>query len=563
MNEQVFDQVFDYVIVGSGSAGSVLADRLSADGTHQVLVLEFGGKDNSIFIQMPTAFSIPLNKPRFDWELYTEAEPGLKGRKIHQARGKVIGGSSSINGMAYVRGCAGDYEEWVELGAEGWGYADVLPYFKRAEDCLYGADQYRSSGGPVGVCNGNNMKNPLYRAFIEAGRQAGYGQTDDYNGYRQEGFCRMDMSVRDGVRSSTANAYLKPALNRVNLHLQMHALTTRVLLEGKRAVGVEYRQQGKTFRVQARREVILCASAFNSPKLLMLSGIGPAEQLHKHGIEVVHDLPGVGENLHDHLEVWVQQACTQKITLNGWLNPFGQLLIGARWFFFKSGLGASNQFESNGYIRSRAGLKYPDLQYHFLAGAIAYDGSSAAEGHGFQVHLGANKPKSRGYVRLKSSDPAAAPEIFLNYLDEEEDKQAFRAGLRLTREIFAQPAFKPFLGEELSPGKQVQSDDEIDDWLARSAETAYHPCGSCRMGTDPMAVVDPQCRVHGIDNLRVVDSSIMPTVTNGNLNAPTIMIGEKGADHILGRGMLKPSDAPVFVVPDWELSQRERGPTNG
>ncbi|WP_324733500.1 choline dehydrogenase [Pseudomonas paeninsulae] len=563
MSEQAFDQVFDYVIVGSGSAGSVLADRLSADGTHQVLVLEFGGKDNSIFIQMPTAFSIPLNKPRFDWELYTEAEPGLKGRKIHQARGKVIGGSSSINGMAYVRGCAGDYEEWLELGAEGWGYADVLPYFKRAEDCLYGADQYRSSGGPVGVCNGNNMQNPLYRAFIEAGRQAGYGQTEDYNGYRQEGFCRMDMSVRDGVRSSTANAYLKPALNRGNLHLQMHALTTRVLLEGKRAVGVEYRQQGKTLRVQARREVILCASAFNSPKLLMLSGIGPAEQLQKHGIEVVHDLPGVGENLHDHLEVWVQQACTQKITLNGWLNPFGQLLIGARWFFFKSGLGASNQFESNGYIRSRSGLKYPDLQYHFLAGAIAYDGSSAAEGHGFQVHMGANKPKSRGYVRLKSSDPAAAPEIFLNYLAEEEDKQAFRAGLRLTREIFAQPAFRPFLGEELSPGKQVQSDDEIDDWLAKSAETAYHPCGSCRMGTDPMAVVDPQCRVHGIDNLRVVDSSIMPAITNGNLNAPTIMIGEKAADHILGRALLKPSDAPVFVVPGWQENQRERGPVGG
>jgi choline dehydrogenase len=563
MSEQAFDQVFDYIIVGSGSAGSVLADRLSADGAHQVLVLEFGGKDNSIFIQMPTAFSIPLNKPRFDWELYTEAEPGLKGRKIHQARGKVIGGSSSINGMAYVRGCAGDYEEWVELGAEGWGYADVLPYFKRAEDCLYGADQYRSSGGPVGVCNGNNMKNPLYRAFIEAGRQAGYGETEDYNGYRQEGFCRMDMSVRDGVRSSTANAYLKPALNRGNLHLQMHALTTRVLLEGKRAVGVEYRQQGKTFRVQARREVILCASAFNSPKLLMLSGIGPAEQLKKHGIEVVHDLPGVGENLHDHLEVWVQQACTQKITLNGWLNPFGQLLIGARWLFFKSGLGASNQFESNGYIRSRAGLKYPDLQYHFLAGAIAYDGSSAAEGHGFQVHMGANKPKSRGYVRLKSSDPAAAPEIFLNYLAEEEDKQAFRAGLRLTREIFAQPAFRPFLGEEISPGKQVQSDDEIDDWLAKSAETAYHPCGSCRMGTDPMAVVDPQCRVHGIDNLRVVDSSIMPAVPNGNLNAPTIMIGEKAADHILGRALLKPSDAPVFIVPGWQENQRERGPVGG
>jgi choline dehydrogenase len=558
MTAQHFDQNFDYIIVGSGSAGSVLANRLSADGAHQVLVLEFGGKDNSIFIQMPTAFSIPLNKARFDWQLHTESEPGLKGRTLHQARGKVIGGSSSINGMAYVRGCAGDFEEWVELGADGWGYADVLPYFKRAEDCLYGDDAYRSSGGAVGVCNGNNMKNPLYRAFIEAGRQAGYGTTNDYNGYRQEGFCRMDMSVRDGVRCSTANAYLKPALGRKNLHLHMHALTTRVLLDGKRAIGVEYRKDGKTYCVKARREVILSASAFNSPKLLMLSGIGPAAHLKEHGIEVVHDLPGVGENLHDHLEVWVQQACTQKITLNGWLNPFGQLLIGARWFFFKTGLGASNQFESNGYIRSRRGLKYPDLQYHFLAGAIAYDGSSATKGHGFQVHLGANKPKSRGRLRLKSNDPCAAPEIFFNYLHEEEDKQAYRDGLRLTREIFAQSAFDPYRGREVSPGNKVQSDEEIDNWVAESAETAYHPCGSCRMGSDPMAVVDPQCRVHGIENLRVVDSSIMPSVTNGNLNAPTIMIGEKAADHILGGPLLKPLDVPVFFAPDWQDKQREQ-----
>lgn len=560
MSEARFDRSFDYIIVGTGSAGAVLADRLSADGDNEVLALEFGGKDNSIYIQMPTAFSIPLNKPRFDWELYTEPESGLAGRRIHQARGKVIGGSSSINGMAYVRGCAGDYEEWVELGAESWNYADVLPYFKRAEDCLYGDDAYRSTGGPLGVCNGNNMKNPLYRAFIEAGRQAGYGESEDYNGYRQEGFCRMDMTVRDGVRCSTANAYLKPALKRANLHLEMHALTTRILMEGKRAVGVEYRQHGKVVRVQARREVILSASAFNSPKLLMLSGIGPAEHLKQHGIEVVHDLPGVGENLQDHLEVWVQQHCTQKITLNGWLNPLGQLLIGARWFFFKKGLGASNQFESNGYIRSRAGLKYPDIQYHFLAGAIAYDGSSAARGHGFQVHLGANKPKSRGHVRLKSSDPSAPPELVFNYLQEEEDKQAYRRALRLTREIFAQPALDPYRGEELSPGQAVQSDDEIDDWVARTAETAYHPCGSCRMGTDSMAVVDPECRVHGVDNLRVVDSSIMPTVTNGNINAPTIMIGEKGADHILGREPLAPSEAPVFVVPDWDSKQREGEP---
>ncbi|MFC3284565.1 choline dehydrogenase [Litchfieldella rifensis] len=560
MSDQAFDQAVDYVIVGAGSAGSVLADRLSADGNHQVLVLEFGGKDNSLYIQMPTAFSIPLNKPRFDWGLYTEPEPGLGGRRIHQARGKVIGGSSSINGMAYVRGCAGDFDEWVELGAKGWSYAEVLPYFKRAEDCLYGADDYRATGGPLGVCNGNNMQNPLYRAFIKAGRQAGYGESEDYNGYRQEGFCRMDMTVRDGVRCSTANAYLKPALKRANLRLEMHALTTRVLLDGKRAVGVEYRQHGKTVRVHAKREVILAASAFNSPKLLMLSGIGPAEHLKEQGIEVIHDLPGVGHNLHDHLEVWVQQTCTQKITLNGWLNPLAQLWIGARWFFFKSGLGASNHFESNGYIRSRAGLQYPDLQYHFLAGAIAYDGSSAAEGHGFQVHLGANKPKSRGWVRLTSRDPAAAPEILFNYLHEEEDKQAYRNGLHLTREIFAQPAFDPYRGEELSPGQGVQSDDEIDAWVAETAETAYHPCGSCRMGTDSMAVVDPECRVHGIDNLRVVDSSIMPSVTNGNINAPTIMIGEKGADHILGREPLAPSEAPVFTVATWQEKQREGAP---
>jgi len=550
-----YDAEFDYVIVGAGSAGAALAHRLSESGEHSVRVLEFGGSDNSIFIKMPTAFSIPMNMKRYDWGFHSEKEPGLKGRSLHQARGKVLGGSSSINGLVYVRGCAGDFEEWEELGATGWGYQDVLPYFKRGEDCVYGGDAYRGDQGGLTTCNGNNMKNPLYRAFIKAGEQAGYGYTEDYNGYRQEGFGRMDMTVRNGVRCSTAMAYLKPAMNRPNLDIQTHALTTRVIMDGKTAVGVEYRQGGKTHRVRARREVILSASSFNSPKLLMLSGIGPAAHLKEHGIEVVHDLPGVGRNLQDHLEVWVQQECTQKITLNSWLGPLAKAWIGANWLFLKRGLGTSNQFESNGYIRSRAGMKYPDIQFHFLAGAIAYDGSSAFKGHGFQVHLGANKPKSRGWVKLKSADPEAAPEIVFNYFAEEEDKEAFRAGLRWTREIFAQPALDEYRGKEVSPGPEVQTDEQIDQWLAETSETAYHPAGSCRMGTDEMAVVDPECRVHGVRNLRVVDSSIMPTVTNGNLNAPTIMIGEKAADHILGRKPLR-SDAPSFAPDDWQNSQR-------
>ena len=560
MASQSFDREADYVVVGAGSAGCVLADRLSADGSNQVLVLEYGGKDNSIFIRMPTAFSIPMGKDKFDWGMHAEPEPGLGGRAIHQARGKVIGGSSSINGLVYVRGSAGDFEEWSELGATGWDYKSVLPYFRRSEDCLYGADAYRGKDGPVGVCNGRGMKNPLYRAFIEAGRQAGYGESEDYNGYRQEGFSRMDMTVRDGIRCSTAVAYLTPALKRDNLDIEMHALTTKVIFEGKRAVGVEYEKDGKTVCVKARKEVVLSASSFNSPKLLMLSGVGPAAHLKEHGIEVVHDLPGVGRNLQDHLEVWVQQRCKQKITLNGWLNPIGQALIGARWLVFKDWLGATNHFESNGYIRSKPGLKWPDIQYHFLAGAIAYDGSSAVDGHGYQAHVGHNKPKSRGEVTLKSNDPREQPKMVFNYLSEGEDRQAYRDAVRLTREIFAQPAFDPYRGEELQPGKDVNTDDEIDAWVSEKAETAYHPAGTCKMGTDPMAVVDPECRVHGLEGLRVVDSSIMPTVTNGNLNGPTIMIGEKGADHILGKGMLAPSEADSWHAPDWETRQRAGDP---
>ncbi|MEQ8799666.1 MAG: choline dehydrogenase [Salinisphaeraceae bacterium] len=554
------DQTFDYLIVGAGSAGCVLADRLSADGRFSVCLLEFGGSDRCPLIRMPAALSIPMGMKRYDWGLYSEPEPGLNGRCLHHARGKVVGGSSSINGMAWVRGSAGDFDDWAARGAIGWDYAHVLPYFRRAEDCLYGDDDYRATGGPVGVCNGNNMANPLYRAFIEAGAQAGYGQTADYNGHRQEGFGRMDMSVRDGERCSTARAYLEPARQRPNLQVIRHALAERILLVDRRATGLVYRRGSRSHRLQARREVILAASAFNSPKLLMLSGIGPAAHLREHGIEVVHDLPGVGANLQDHLEIWVQHACRQPISLNGRLGALSKLGIGARWLLRRDGLGASNQFEANGYIRSRAGLRYPDIQFHFLPGAIAYDGSSAAPGHGFQAHLGPNKPDSRGHVRLRSADPQSAPVLTFNYLQEAADREAFRTGLRLTREIFAQPALDDYRGEELSPGPAVTTNDEIDAWVAQHAETAYHPCSTCRMGTDPQAVVDPACRVHGIANLRVVDSSIMPRLTCGNINAPTIMLAEKAADAILGRSPLAPTDIPVHEPPAWQTRQRASAP---
>ena len=547
---------FDYIIVGAGSAGCVLANRLSEDPGTSVLLLEYGGSDSSIFIQMPTALSIPMNMKKFNWYYESQPEPYLDKRRMHCPRGKVLGGSSSINGMVYVRGHAMDFNEWENQGAKDWGYSHCLPYFKKAEDWAFGSDEYRSQQGPLGVNNGNNMQNPLYRAFIEAGAEAGYMKTDDYNGRQQEGFGPMHMTVKNGRRWSTANAYLKPALNRSNLKVITGALTQRLILEDKKATGVECLVDGELKQLYANREVLLSAGPIASPHLLQLSGIGPANVLKDAGIKVQHELPGVGENLQDHLEFYFQFRCKKPITLNGKLNLWSKFLIGSRWFFTKTGLGATNHFESCAFIRSKAGVEWPDIQYHFLPAAMRYDGNAAFDGHGFQVHVGHNKPRSRGTVRAKTASVSDKPEIIFNYLQHEDDIEAFRACVRLTREIIAQKAMDPYRDSEIQPGESVQSDEDIDAFVRSAVESAYHPSCACRMGEDDMAVVDSDTRVRGIENLRVVDSSIFPTIPNGNLNSPTIMLAERAADIIKAKGMLEPSDAGVGLGEEWETLQR-------
>ncbi|WP_226573142.1 choline dehydrogenase [Acuticoccus sediminis] len=550
----------DFVIVGSGSAGAALAARLSEDGTRSVAVIEYGGTDAGPLIQMPAALSYPMNMSRYDWGFVSEPEPHLGGRRLATPRGKVLGGSSSVNGMVYVRGHARDFDHWEEEGAAGWGYADVLPYYKRMEhwhDGGHGGDpDWRGTSGPLHVTRGPR-RNPLFHAFVEAGQQAGFEFTADYNGRKQEGFGPMEQTVWHGRRWSVANAYLRPALKRKNLTLE-RGLARRVVFADGRAVGVEIGRGGGTEIVRARREVILAASSINSPKLLMLSGVGPAAHLAEHGIAVLADRPGVGQNLQDHLEVYIQQACTQPITLYRHWNLFGKALAGAEWLFFKTGLGASNQFESAAFLRSAPGVEYPDIQYHFLPIAVRYDGKVAAEGHGFQAHVGPMRSPSRGAVTLRSADPGEAPRIVFNYMSTETDWHDFRHCVRLTREIFAQRAFDPYRGKEIQPGADVRSDDEIDGFIREHAESAYHPCGTCRMGRadDPGAVVDPQCRVIGVDGLRVVDSSIFPRITNGNLNAPSIMVGEKAADMILGRPPLPADNGEPWISPRWTTSDR-------
>ena len=547
----------DYIVIGSGSAGSTIAYRLGEDLSHKVMVLEFGGTDMGPFIQMPAALSYPMNMARYDWGYKAEAEESLNGRSLVCPRGKVIGGSSSINGMIYVRGHAGDYNHWQETGAEGWSYADVLPYFKRMETSHGGEAPWRGTDGPLHITRGPR-DNPLHEAFVKASEQAGYAATPDYNGYRQEGMGPADMTVYKGRRWSAANAYLRPAIKRGNVELRTGVMVEKLLFEGRRCIGVRYRQGQNIKDVFAGKAIILSAGAIGSPSILQRSGIGPASILKKAGIEVLADRPGVGANLQDHLEVYFQIACRQPITLYKHLNLVSKAMIGARWLFFKSGLGASNQFESLGFIRSDKNVPYPDIQYHFLPVAIRYDGKAPAEGHGFQLHVGPMRSKSRGTVHIKDSQAETAPEIRFNYLSHPDDMPDFRKALRLTREILHQPAFDDYRKYEIQPGDDVTSDEGLDEFIRTHAESAYHPCGTCKMGqeSDPMAVVAPDTSVIGFEGLYCADSSIFPRITNGNLNAPSIMTGEKAADHILGRDMLGRANHVPFFHPDWQTEQR-------
>ena len=547
---------YDYIIVGAGSAGCVLANRLSEDTNNKVLLLETGGSDKSIFIKMPTALSIPMNTDKYAWQFHTQPEPYLDNREMHCPRGKVLGGSSSINGMVYVRGHAKDFDEWQQHGANGWDYQSCLPYFKKAESFYLGENAHRGGTGPLGVNNGNEMQNPLYTTFIKAGVEAGYAHTDDYNAAQQEGFGPMHMTVKDGVRSSASREYLDPVKSRSNLTVITGALAQKVILEGKKATGIEYTVNGTLKTAHATKDVVLSAGPIGSPHILQLSGIGDKAILEEAGVEAKHHLPGVGQNLQDHLEFYFQYKCKQPITLNGKLGLISKGLIGAKWLLTRKGLGATNHFESCAFIRSKPDVEWPDIQYHFLPAAMRYDGRSAFAGHGFQVHVGHNKPKSRGSVTIQSANPEQPPKILFNYLQHKDDIEGFRACVRLTRDIIEQSAFDDYRDEEIQPGKHIQTDEEIDAFVRQAVESAYHPSCSCKMGEDDMAVVNSNTQVHGIEGLCVVDSSIFPTVPNGNLNAPTIMVAEKAADLILGKAPLTLASVNVAMSSNWQTTQR-------
>lgn len=540
--------VYDYVIVGGGSAGCALANRLSTDPDNEVLVLEAGRMDWrwDVFIHMPAALTYPIGNRFYDWKYETEPEPHLGGRRVYHARGKVVGGSSSINGMIFQRGNPADYEKWAEQpGMHDWDYAHCLRYFKRMETCLAGEDEWRGGEGPL-VLERGPAENPLFEAWLEAGPQAGFRRTDDVNGFRQEGFAAFDKNVHRGRRLSAARAYLHPALDRSNLTLITRARANRLLFEGNRCVGVEYRRGRKTVEVRAR-EVISCGGAFNTPQLLQLSGIGDPDHLRGLGIDVVSELPGVGENMQDHLEVYIQHACKEPVSLQPQLAKWRMPWIGLQWLF-RRGPASTNHFEAGAFVKSNPDEPYPNLMFHFLPIAIRYDGSAPSGGHGYQVHIGPMYSDSSGTVKITSTDPCVKPAIRFNYLSTERDRREWVEAIRTTRRILSQPAFERYDGGEISPGPSVETDQEIIDWVARDSETALHPSCTAKMGTDPMAVVDPaSMRVHGTEGLRVVDASVLPIVTNGNLYAPTMMIAEKAADLILGVEPLPPDHAEVFV----------------